>query len=172
MPFCPNCGNNVDSGKRFCVHCGASLAPASAPAPQEPAMPPAVSQPAYGQQPEPDRKKNTALAAIASFFFPGLGQVYNGAFVRGLSIFFGTLVGYLIFMIPGLIIWIFGIYDAYKKADGMNKGEIPFVPHSTQHIIAFIVIGIVVIIIYYLVLVAFMTMLLGSMIPGSDFGYP
>jgi len=167
MPFCPSCGKSVDPDKRFCVHCGAPLA--SATAPQAPAAP-AVSQPAYAPPQPPAQQKNTALAAIASFLFPGLGQVYNGGFVRGLCFFFGTLIGYLFFVIPGIIIWIYGIYDAYKTANAMNKGETPFVPHSTNHIIAFIVIGIVVLIIYFIVLTALMAMLIGSMVSSGDFG--
>ena len=27
MPFCPNCGNNVDNGAKFCPSCGAPQAP-------------------------------------------------------------------------------------------------------------------------------------------------
>ena len=58
----------------------------------------------------------------------------------------------MIFMIPGLIVLVYGIYDAYTTAKKMNEGQVPFVPYQTTHIIAFIVIGIVVIIIYFLVL--------------------
>ena len=169
MPFCPSCGKSVDPGKRFCVHCGAPLAPAPAPAPQAPAAP-AASQPAPVQATPPVQQKNTALAAIASFLFPGLGQVYNGGFVRGLCFFIGTLIGYLIFVIPGLAIWVYGIYDAYKTANAMNTGTTPFVPHSTNHIIAFIIIGFVILIIYYVVLTALMAILIGSMISGGNFG--
>jgi len=168
MPFCPACGKSIDPDKRFCVHCGAPLAPAPAPASQ--AAAPAASQPAYAQQPAPAQKKDTAIAAIASFLFPGLGQVYNGGFVRGLCFFFGTIIGYLFFAIPGIIIWIYGIYDAYKTANAMNKGEIPFVPHSTNHIIAFILIGIVALIIYYIVLTALVAMLIGSVVSSGNFG--
>ena len=170
MPFCPSCGKSIDPDKRFCVHCGAPLVPAPAPAPVASAVPPAATQPAYAQPPAPGQQKNTALAAIASFLFPGLGQVYNGGFARGLCFFFGTLIGYLIFIIPGLIIWIYGIYDAYKTANAMNKGETPFVPHSTNHIIAFIVIGIVAFIIYYIILTALVAMLIGSMVSSADLG--
>jgi len=167
MPFCPTCGKNVDADKHFCVHCGAPLAPAAAPAPQTAA--PAASQPAYVQPPAPAEEKNTAIAAIASFLFPGLGQVYNGGFVRGLCIFFGTLVGYLFFVIPGIIVWLYGIYDAYKTADAMNKKETPFVPYSTNHIVAFIIIVVVALIVYFLVMVVLMALLMGSMMSGSRY---
>ena len=97
-------------------------------------------------------EKNPVLAAIASFLFSGLGQVYNGNFGKGLLIFFGTLIGSMIFLIPGLIVLIYGIYDAYTTAKKMNEGQVPFVPYQTTHIIAFVVIGFVVMIIYFLVL--------------------
>lgn len=165
IPFCPSCGKNVEPGKRFCENCGAPItAPASPPAaPQYTAPPPpAYAQSAPQGQPvtPPAQQKNSALAAIASFLCSGLGQVYNGSFGRGLLIFFGTLIGSLIFTIPGIIVWAYGIYDAYTTAKKMNEGQIPFVPHNTMHIIAFIAIVIVVIIIYFIVLMAAMASLM------------
>ncbi len=97
-------------------------------------------------------EKNPAIAAVASLLFSGLGQVYNGSFGKGLLIFFGTLIGSMIFLIPGLFVLIYGIYDAYTTAKKMNEGQVPFVPYQMTHIIAFIVIGFVVVIIYFLVL--------------------
>ncbi|MEI7433475.1 MAG: hypothetical protein WCJ93_04405 [Methanomicrobiales archaeon] len=58
----------------------------------------------------------------------------------------------MIFLIPGLFVLIYGIYDAYTTAKKMNEGQVPFVPYQMTHIIAFIVIGFVVVIIYFLVL--------------------
>jgi TM2 domain-containing membrane protein YozV len=107
-------------------------------------------------------EKNPILAAIASLLFSGLGQVYNGSLGKGLLIFFGTLIGSMFFLIPGLIVLVYGIYDAYTTAKKMNEGQIPFVPHNTTHIIAFVVIGFVVIVIYFLVL-AGLAMALGGL---------
>jgi TM2 domain-containing membrane protein YozV len=144
MAFCENCGANVNPGDQFCDSCGAALGAATivekSPLP-EPAAP--AKTPGAGQG-----EKNPVLAALASFLFSGLGQVYNGNFVKGILIFFGTLIGAMIFTIPGIIVLVYGIYDAYTTAKKMNDGQIPFVPYQMMHIIAFVVIGIVVVIIF------------------------
>lgn len=148
MAFCENCGATIKQGDQFCENCGAATGPASIepkPAQTAQAVPKATSTAGQGE-------KSPVLAAIASFLFSGLGQVYNGSFGKGLLIFFGTLIGSMFFLIPGLIVLVYGIYDAYTTAKKMNEGQVPFVPYQTTHIIAFVVIGIVVMIIYILVL--------------------
>ena len=169
IPFCPNCGKNVEAGKRFCENCGTPItAPASQPAaaPQYTAPPPppayAPSAPQGQHASLPPQQKNSALAAIASFLCSGLGQVYNGSLGKGILIFFGTLIGSMIFMIPGIIVWVYGIYDAYTTAKKMNEGQLPFVPHNIMHIIAFIVVVIVVIIIYFIIVMAAMASMMYS----------
>lgn len=161
IPFCQNCGSNVDAGKKFCENCGAAVGPAPAPSAVPAGAPyiPPVSAgqpraPGYGMP--PSEQKSPGLAAIGSFFFSGLGQVYNGSFVKGLLMLIGVLIGYLIFFIPGLIVWVYGIYDAYTTAKKMNEGTIPFVAHKTSHILAFIVIGIVIAVIYFIVVYVIM----------------
>ena len=61
-------------------------------------------------------EKNAFLATVCSFFIPGLGQVYNGQTAKGVGIFAGTLAGLFLLIIPGLIVWVFGLYDAYTTA--------------------------------------------------------
>ncbi len=68
--------------------------------------------------------KNPVTAGLLSII-PGLGQVYNGEFVKGILFLIGTIIG-IFLIIPGILIWIYGIYDAYKTADKMNKGDKPF----------------------------------------------
>ncbi len=119
----------------------------------------------------PVEQKSTGLAAVGSFLFAGLGQVYNGSLGKGLLILFGTLIGYLFFVIPGIIVWVYGIYDAYSTAKKMNEGKIPFVAHKTSHIIAFIIIGIVIVIIYFVVLMAIMTAMMMGMGGYSPYSY-
>ena len=90
-------------------------------------------------------KKEPLLAAIGSFIFPGLGQVYNGeGFLKGLLYLFGTIIGSVIFVIPGLIVWLYGIYNAYKVADKMKSGIIPTKGTTTANIIIFIVLSIII----------------------------
>ena len=89
-------------------------------------------------------KKSSGVAAIASFFIPGLGQIYNGQILKG--ILFIILCGFLILLgiimitfgmlaaigtgnvfagspiiLIGIILypifWMYNIYDAYNTAE-------------------------------------------------------
>ena len=79
-----------------------------------------VSRPAF----VPDRK-NPGVAAVLSFFWAGLGQIYNGQLMKGI----GFIVLYafsvlLCFVLIGFIIlpivWFIGIWDAYSTAKSYN----------------------------------------------------
>ena len=70
--------------------------------------------------------KNPGLAAVLSFFYMGLGQIYNGQIAKG--IFFiviyslsWILVVLLIGMLTTPILFIYGMYDAYKSAEKINR---------------------------------------------------
>ncbi len=77
-------------------------------------------------QPPPRFYKNPGLAAVLSFFYMGLGQIYNGQIAKGilfiiaysLSIFLMIL---LIGFITTPILFIYGIWDAYKSAEKINR---------------------------------------------------
>lgn len=105
-------------------------------------------------------KKEPLLAAIGSFFFPGLGQVYNGeGMVKGLMYLIGALVGTLIFILPGLAIWLYGIYNAYKVADKMKSGTMPAKGTSTANLIIFVIVSLVIDVIYGVVIAVIFTAL-------------
>ncbi len=100
--------------------------------------------------------KSPLIAAICSFFIPGLGQVYNGeGILKGLLFYIGTIIGSLILVIPGLAIWLYGIYNAYTVAQRMNRGEIPYKDASFLSIIAYIVIVIIIVIILIVIAILF-----------------
>lgn len=70
--------------------------------------------------------KNPGIAAVLSFFWSGLGQIYNGQIFKGLlfivvqainSLLMAILIGYLFFP----IVWIIGMYDAYRTAEKINR---------------------------------------------------
>ena len=86
-------------------------------------------------------EKNPVFAAGLSFLFPGLGQVYNGQTGKGLLVIFGVLAGLLAMLIPGVAVWIFGVYDAYTTAQGMNAGTISFRETSLISVILFMIAG-------------------------------
>jgi TM2 domain-containing membrane protein YozV len=70
-------------------------------------------------------KKNPVFAAGLSLLFPGLGQVYNGETGKGILVLFLVLAGLLVMLIPGVAVWIFGMYDAWATARRMNEGTVP-----------------------------------------------
>jgi TM2 domain-containing membrane protein YozV len=106
---------------------------------------PAYEEVGHGKHP-PDyarlerEKKNPVLAAIASVFFAGLGQIYNGQNLKGFLIFFGTIFGVTLLVVPGVVIWLFGIYDAYVTAKKMRYGKAPYQPANFLFVMLYFVI--------------------------------
>lgn len=103
--FCNNCGAKIDINAEICPKCGVRVAKSSS------------------------SEKSAGLALVLSFLFSGLGQIYNGQISKGIVM----LVVYLIcafttfLIIPGLILlvlWIYGMIDAYNTAKKINDGEI------------------------------------------------
>ncbi len=69
--------------------------------------------------------KNSGLAAVLSFFFTGLGQIYNGQIGKGVLFIVIQGINFLLmFIIVGFItaplFWIWGMVDAYKTAEKIN----------------------------------------------------
>jgi hypothetical protein len=91
-------------------------------------------------------EKSPIGAAIASAVWGGLGQTYNGQLGKGIGLWIGLIISYALLMTGGeffvifaLIIWVYGIYDAYTTSTKMNAGQIPFAETNIGHIIVFIV---------------------------------
>ncbi len=124
MPYCPRCGRAVDEYAAFCPNCGAALTPQpAAPSPIPPSPPP--PPPTYTAPRPVAGMKNEGLAAVLSFLFSGLGQIYVGRIGRGIGILIGgiviALISPLLLWIPLLIYWIWNIYDAYNLAKQYNR---------------------------------------------------
>jgi TM2 domain-containing membrane protein YozV len=120
------------------------------------------------------KQKNPILAAIGSFFIPGLGQVYNGeGFVKGLLYLIGTLIGWIILFIPGLAIWLFGIYKAYKVAKDMNAGIVPYKETTTINLAIYIVIALIIYGIYLVAIIIFSAIIAAFIfgMTGSSYSY-
>lgn len=55
------------------------------------------------------------MPALLSFFIPGLGQMVKGQVGRGILIFIVFWIGVAMLVIPGVIVWIWQIMDAYNN---------------------------------------------------------
>jgi TM2 domain-containing membrane protein YozV len=142
--YCPNCGAELQYKEaEICPSCGVRI-----------------------RSPEPPAKKEPVLAALLSFIFPGSGQVYNGALGKGILILAGTIIGAFIFLIPGIIVWLFGIFDAYTTSEKMNKGEIPLKEASGESIIAYILAFVAIIVIAVILFIFVIVLLFVPLMTG------
>ena len=64
-------------------------------------------------------KQKHGVPAIMSFFLPGLGQFIKGQPLKGLLFFLGVCVGLALLVIPGLIVWVWSVSDAYNSNFGI-----------------------------------------------------
>lgn len=121
ISHCPACGNKINEGDKICTKCGSKFP--------------------LGEI----QLKVPAISLILSAFYPGLGQIYNGdKLSKSLLIFFGFAIGMLFWFIPGILVWIFGMYDAWKKADLIQKGEAEYSPVKNRDLVLVIFIPLVV----------------------------
>ena len=60
----------------------------------------------------PVRLWSPGLAAVMSFFVPGLGQLYKGQFINGIIWFVFVTMGYAALILPGLILHFFCVLGA------------------------------------------------------------
>ena len=99
-----------------------------------------------------------AMAALFSIF-PGAGQVYCGRTRRGIAFLVGTFVGTLFLLLPGIVVWLWGIVDASRIACMVNSGDVE--PRELKrsniaiYLVALVVIGTVLafVLTFYLLLV-------------------
>jgi hypothetical protein len=114
----------------------------------EPEAPPAFApQPVASTLPVPVGRKNPGLAALLSLF-PGVGHIYNGLYMRGVTFFLvvACLIGIVtngrhpLFGLAIAFFWIFNVIDAYRQAALINYGyaqdlgllDMPKVPRAGQ----------------------------------------
>ncbi len=72
--------------------------------------------------------KNPGAAAVLSFFYCGLGQIYNGQILKRIIMFCAYSISWLLmYVLIGFIttpvLWVWGMYDAYKTAERINKSQ-------------------------------------------------
>jgi TM2 domain-containing membrane protein YozV len=70
-----------------------------------------------------EKKSHPGTAAVLSFIFNGLGQIYNGQIKRGLFVIFLSCLSMLIFIIGAILIglWLFGkVISAAQVISGLS----------------------------------------------------
>lgn len=113
----------------------------------EPAAPATPAAPeALAPVPPPIGRKNPNLAALLSLF-PGMGNVYNGLYMRGATFFLIVLSliaiadrGHDLFGFAVAFFWLFNVIDAYRQATLINYGyaqdlglvDLPRHPRASQ----------------------------------------
>lgn len=70
--------------------------------------------------------KSAGLAAVLSFFIPGVGQIYNGQIFKGIILIVIDAINLLLMTIligyvTHAIVVIYAVYDAYKTAERINS---------------------------------------------------
>ena len=160
---CSNCGEPADPNGKVCKNCG------------KPFTLQTESENCQKSESEIEKtqpagnvvyvkEKSTFVAIILSFFFTGAGQVYNGQLKKGLLMMIVLWIGSIL-ILPGLVIWVYAMYDAYKEAEKMNKGEIPFAEATAKDAVIFIIA-------YFIIVFAFFAIVsLLMFIPFLLFGF-
>ncbi len=155
MAYCTNCGKPMDESASYCSDCGSQSGKKTT----------QNNDGSFTDRVEKEARnfmnnKEPFIAAILSFIFPGLGQVYNGEFKKGLFIqiayiitWMAAFIFFLFALIP-IVILIFAIYDAYTNADKMRKGIDPVKNPSLKEIVIFLFWPIILIFGIFLLLMA------------------
>ena len=103
---CEDCGHSVSDSASACPSCGRPTAQGLAFARQ----PVAAPQVHIAMPPQP--RWHPGLAAVLSLFIPGVGQLYKGQVFNGLAWFVCVVIGYVCFIVPGLVLHLFCVIGA------------------------------------------------------------
>lgn len=96
---CVKCGSKIDASAKVCANCGAKVF-----------------------------HKNPLVSLVLSFIFPGLGQLYNEQNRKGITLIVGYILSWILSLILiggilALLVWVYGMYDAYTSAKALNNGD-------------------------------------------------
>jgi TM2 domain-containing membrane protein YozV len=107
---CPKCQTENRQDSKFCISCGESLVIVT-PVDQGVRRSPLTQKYAQG--------KNPVLAAVLCVLITGLGQVYNGDFLKGIVMFIGAVILFAPTAgIASLAMLAWSVWDAYQVAKG------------------------------------------------------
>jgi len=102
---CPFCAEMILAEAIKCKHCGEMLD-------KEEDFWKASPQPVVISKPS---GVSPGVAAVLSLIIPGAGQIYRGKIGKGIMWLILTIIGYFILIVPGLIIHLICIFNAYDS---------------------------------------------------------
>lgn len=107
--FCRDCGAVIDAEAEICPECGVRQRD-----PPQSSLDRTLEDVAEGGNP--------FVAGALSALVPGLGQLYNRELKRGIAFLVaGVVAGFSVIFAVGIVlyplVWVYAIYDAYKRAD-------------------------------------------------------
>lgn len=122
---CPFCSEVILVGAKKCKHCHEYLdfalrdiqslrQPGAAHAPPPPQTSLAPLPPPAPVQIQQWTSTNATQAALLSFFVPGLGQMCSGRVPAGLLWMMFTCLGYVCFIVPGIVLHILCVINAAR----------------------------------------------------------
>ena len=100
--LCPYCAESIKSDAKKCKHCKEILDDELR---KEQLQSTALSQ---------SHSWSPGVAAVLSFFVPGLGQIYKGQIAEGLFCLILVSAGYFFFILPGIVLHICVIVGATR----------------------------------------------------------
>jgi TM2 domain-containing membrane protein YozV len=105
---------------------------------------------------QPPQKSN-GVAALLSFVIPGVGQMYKEKVGAGLVWFFATVAGYCCFIVPGAMLHLCCIFNAYSTEVRVDQNTTPQPPppltpeevtqmHAQNRKVTFVILALVILI--------------------------
>jgi len=120
--YCRDCGEEIRAAAEICPRCGVRQRP------RPPSTGGAGTETLTDDLERFVRENRGLVAAVASFLFPGLGQLLNGEVVKAIVVFalfvlatFAIVVGVGLLATP--IVYGYAVYDAYRTGRRLE-------PHS------------------------------------------